>query len=131
MTNIDVELSQEVAKEASKKINTAKKELEENKDSYNLFLRETVADLRKNLKKVLIGYIVTVFVFIIAMAVVGIYSEHLVKNMADKNAHQIKEMVDDNAQKMSDFMNQFDFYSEVEIMNELSDYNQNNLNITK
>ena len=64
MKNIDVELSQEVAKEASKKINIAKKELEENKDSYNLFLRETVADLRKNLKKVLIGYIVTVFVFI-------------------------------------------------------------------
>lgn len=138
MKNIDVKLSEEVAKEASKKINCAKKELEENKDSFNLFLRETVNDsrehvafLKKIVKILLISFIIFAVVAVGGLIAMGIYNQHLIKNMAYDNSQKMKQMADDNAQKIMDFMNQFDFYSEVEILNELSDYNQNNLNITK
>jgi len=138
MRNIDVKLSEEVAKEASKKINNAKKELEENKDSFNLFLKETIGDSRSHvsfLKKIvrilLISFIVFAVVAVGGLIAMGVYNQHLIKSMSDDNAQKMKQMADDNAQKMMDFLNQFDFYSEVEIMNELSDYNQNNLNISK
>lgn len=123
MKKLDVELSQEVAKEASKEINNTKKELENNKDAYISFMKDVFSDTREHTKfhkRLIIALLISNIITIFAMVGLNVYHQNALKSMAD-----------DNTQKISDFMNQFDFYSEVEIMNEFSDYNHNNLNIKK
>lgn len=123
MKKLDVKLSQEVAKEASKEINNTKKELENNKDAYISFMKDVFNDTREHTKfhkRLIIALFISNILVVLGMIGLNVYHQNALKAMAD-----------DNAQKISDFMNQFDFYSEVEIMNEFSDYNQNNLNISK
>lgn len=123
MKNIDMELSKKVAKEASEKINKTKKELEDNKDAYISFMRDVFDDTRKHTKfnkKLIVGLLISNVVFFFLTIGLAVYSLNL-----------IKKTNDENTQKITEFMNQFDFYSEVEILNELSDYNNNNLNINK
>ncbi len=123
MKNFDVELSKKVAEEASGKIIKVKKELEENKDAFISFLIDVSKDSHEHsrfLRRVIISLFITITILIGGMIALSIYNQHTIKKMAD-----------DNTQKLTDFINQFDFYSEVEILNELSDYNNNNLNITR
>ena len=118
-----MELSQEVAKQASEKIIKAKKELEENKDSFNLFLKETISDSNENARFVrksnrLLSLLFGIFAIVALCGIIllSMYNQNLVKKMADENA-----------KRMMDFINSTDFYYEVELKNESSDYNYNNL----
>lgn len=118
-----MELSQEVAKQAGEKISKAKKELEENKDSFNLFLRETINDskehvsfLKKIIKALSVFFAIFIFVAMLGLITMGMYNQHLIKKMSDENTKQLM-----------DFINSTDFYYEVELMNENSDHNFNNL----
>lgn len=123
MKELDMELSQEVAKQASEKIIKAKKELEENKDSFNLFLKETISDSNENARFVrksnrLLSLLFGIFAIVALCGIIllSMYNQNLVKKMADENA-----------KRMMDFINSTDFYYEVELKNESSDYNYNNL----
>ena len=123
---LDIELSQEVAKQAGEKITKVKEELEENKDSFNLFLRETINDSNENVKFIrksnrVLSILFGVFAIIALCAIVllSMYNQHLVKQMADENT-----------QRLMDFINSTEFYYDVELTNENSDFNYNNL-ITK
>ena len=121
--DIDVPLSEHVAKEASQKINKLNNELEDNKDSFILFLKEVVGDSRDHvrfLRKVIIGLFIALCLSIAGLIGLSVYHQYSTNKQSKETTKQIM-----------DFMNQFDFYSEVEILNELSDYNNNNLNIRK
>lgn len=123
MRKLDMELSQEVAKQASEKINNAKKELEDNKDSYIAFMKDMICDSRghnKFLKTIIVILFVITILLIGGMVGLNIYNQTLIKRMADENT-----------KSMNEFIESFDFYSEVEILNELSDNNTNNLSINK
>ena len=118
-----MELSQEVAKQAGEKISKAKKELEDNKDSFNLFLRETINDskehvsfLKKIIKALSVFFAIFILIAMFGLISMGMYNQHLIKKMSDENTKQLM-----------DFINSTDFYYEVELMNENSDHNFNNL----
>lgn len=120
---LDIELSQEVAKQAGEKITKVKEELEENKDSFNLFLRETINDSNENVKFIrksnrVLSILFGVFAIVALCAIVllSMYNQHLVKQMADENT-----------QRLMDFINSTEFYYDVELKNENSDFNYNNL----
>lgn len=120
---LDVELSQEVAKKASEEINNTKKELENNKDAYIHFLKDVFNDAREHtkfLKKIIICFIVTLIILVGGTIGVTIYNQNAIRKMAD-----------DSIRQFTDFVEAFDFYSEVQILNELSDDNENNLVIHK
>ena len=121
--NLDVELSQEVAKKASEKINNTKKELENNKDAYINFMKDVFNDTREHtkfLKKVVIYFSTALIILIIGIIGLTIYNQNTIKKMADENVKQF-----------TDFVDAFEFYSEVEILNELSDNNENHLVVQK
>lgn len=118
-----MELSQEVAKQAGEKISKAKQELQENKDSFILFLREMVDDSKEHVKflrRIIVGLLIIVLVLIAGMIALNIYNQHTIKKMAKENNQQL-----------IDFINETDFYYEVELLNEYSNLNTNNLNVTK
>ena len=123
MKELDMKLSKEVAKEAGEKVAKAKEELEHNKDSFNLFLKETISDsnenvrfIRKSNRVLSILFGVFAIVALCGVIVLSMYNQHLIKQMAQ-----------DNTKQMMDFINSTDFYYEVELMNESSDNNFNTL----
>ena len=118
-----MKLSKEVAKEAGQKVAKAKEELEHNKDSFNLFLKETISDsnenvrfIRKSNRVLSILFGVFAIVALCGVIILSMYNQHLIKQMAQ-----------DNTKQMMDFINSTDFYYEVELMNESSDNNHNTL----
>lgn len=121
--DIDMPLSEHVAKEASQKINKLNNELEDNKDSFILFLKEVVGDSRdhvKFLRKIIIGLFIALCLSIAGLIGLSVYHQHATSKQAKENTKQIM-----------DFFNEFDFYSEIELMNEESDFNYNNVSVTK
>lgn len=123
MKELDMKLSKEVAKEAGEKVAKAKEELEHNKDSFNLFLKETISDsnenvrfIRKSNRVLSILFGVFAIVALCGVIILSMYNQHLIKQMAQ-----------DNTKQMMDFINSTDFYYEVELMNESSDNNHNTL----
>ena len=120
---IDVPLSEHVAKEASQQINKLDKELNENKDSYIFFLKDVVNDGKDHvrfLRKIIKGLFV--FCIILVLAIVGL----TIFSIRNSNK-QSKEF----NQQLMDFINETDFYYEVELKNESSNFNTNNMNLKK
>ena len=120
---IDVPLSEHVAKEASQQINKLDKELNENKDSYIFFLKDVVNDGKdhvKFLRKIIKGMFA--FCIILVLAIVGL----TIFSIRNSNK-QSKEF----NQQLMDFINETDFYYEVELKNESSNFNTNNMNLKK
>lgn len=119
MKELDMELSQEVAKQAGEKISKAKEELQQNKDSFILFLREMIDDSKEHVKflrRIIISLLIIILVLISGMVALNIY-----------NQNAIKKMSKENNQQLMDFITQTDFYYEVEMLNEYSDFNYNNV----
>ena len=119
----DVPLSEHVAKEASQQINKLDKELNENKDSYIFFLKDVVNDGKDHvrfLRKIIKGLFV--FCIILVLAIVGL----TIFSIRNSNK-QSKEF----NQQLMDFINETDFYYEVELKNESSNFNTNNMNLKK
>lgn len=123
MKNIDVPLSEHVAKEASQQINKLSNELEGNKDSFIFFLKDVVNDGRNhvNFLRKIIGFLfITIIVLILGLIALSVYHQYSTNKQAKESTKQIM-----------DFFNDFDFYSEVELMNEDANFNYNNLNVNK
>lgn len=120
MKNLDMEISQEVAKKASEKINNVKRELEDNKDSYNSFLKDVLHDSRENtrfLKKVIVSLLIVILVLILGMVGLNIYNQNTIKKMSKENMNEFMK-----------FINETDFYYEVDLSNESSNFNYNTIN---
>ena len=123
MKRMDMELSKKVAEKASKEINEAKRELEDNKDSYIMFLKDVLNDTRSNtkfLKKTILMMFLAIVIMILAIGGVCIYSQNLIRNIAKENTQQIM-----------DFINSTDFYSEIELLNDTSNYITNDMNVNR
>ena len=123
MKRMDMELSKKVAEKASKEINEAKRELEDNKDSYIMFLKDVLNDTRSNtkfLKKTILMMFLAIIIMILAIGGVCVYSQNLIRNIAKENAQQIM-----------DFINSTDFYSEIELLNDTSNYITNDMNVNR
>ena len=120
---IDMPLSEQVAKEASQKINKLDKELNENKDSFIFFLKDVLSDSKANvkfLKKIICFQFIGIIMLICGIIGIAIYCQ----NSTNK---QYKE----STKQFMDFINETDFYYEVELMNEYSDNNKNVMNVNK
>lgn len=120
MKRMDMELSKKVAEKASKEINEAKRELEDNKDSYIMFLKDVLNDTRSNtkfLKKTILMMFLAIVIMILAIGGVCIYSQNLIRNITKENTQQIM-----------DFINSTEFIYEVEMNNENSNFNNNEVN---
>lgn len=116
---LDMPLSQHVAKEASQQINKLDKELNENKDSFIFFLKDVINDNKQHVKvknKVICFLCGLVLILILALVGLSIYFINLSNKQAKESTKQFME-----------FLNESEFYYEVELMNENSDYNFNNL----
>lgn len=123
MKRMDMELSKKVAEKASKEINEAKRELEDNKDSYIMFLKDVLNDTRSNtkfLKKTILMMFLAIVIMILAIGGVCVYSQNLIRNIAKENTQQIM-----------DFINSTDFYSEIELLNDTSNYITNDMNVNR
>lgn len=123
MKRMDMELSKKVAEKASKEINEAKRELEDNKDSYIMFLKDVLNDTRSNtkfLKKTILMMFLAIVIMILAIGGVCIYSQNLIRNITKENTQQIM-----------DFINSTDFYSEIELLNDTSNYITNDMNVNR
>lgn len=120
---IDVPLSEHVAKEASQQINKLDKELNENKDSYIFFLKDVVNDGKDHvrfLRKIIKGLFVFCIILVLAIVSLTIFS---IRN-SNKQSKEFN-------QQLMDFINETDFYYEVELKNESSNFNTNNMNLKK
>lgn len=117
--DIDLSLSKKVAEEASKQVREMAHELEENKDSYILFLKDVVADnreLRKREGATIKRCFLAIFFLIACMTGLFVYGLNL---MAKQN------------EKFMNFMQTIDFYSEVELTTDNESFNTGGITMSK
>lgn len=118
-TDVDLPLSKKVAEEAGKKVREMAHELEENKDSYILFLKDVVSDNKEHRKsqdatiKKCFGVI---FFLIACMASLFVYGLNLMAKQNEKFMH---------------FMQTIDFYSEVELITDNESFNTGGITMSK
>ena len=123
MENIDTPLSEEVAKQASKKITNLKSKIDEDKDLQNSILRDYTNDARianKFIKKICIALLVLCFFLVGGLIGTSIYNQHLI-NKANKEHNQ----------QMLDFITCTDFETTMEIITDNEAVNHGNLTLDK
>lgn len=119
MNNLDIEISEKVAQEASKQMNQLKKELESDKNAHISLLEDILGDFKeqRNFLKSFISFLfIVVFVSIASSFFLSLYNQKLLKDSSIKNT-----------EKIFDFISNTDFNSSVEMT---TDNNSNAENIT-
>lgn len=117
--DVDLELSKRVAEEAGKQVREMAHELESNKDSYILFLKDVVSDnkeLRKSQSNTIKRCFLAIFFLIACMTGLFVYGLNL--------------MVKQN-EKFMNFMQTIDFYSEVELITDNESFNTGGITMSK
>lgn len=123
MKNLDIEISEKVAEEASKQMNQLKKEIESNKDVKLSILQDAIQDIReqrKFLKSICALLIILLFIIISGSFMLGMYNQKLLKDCTIQNAEKIFEFVS-NAD--------FNFNAEMNTNNDSE--NNGNMTISK
>lgn len=119
MKNLDIEISEKVAEEASKQMNQLKKEIEQDKVAHISLLEDILLDVkeqRKFLKSVSISLFVLLFIVIAGSFGLSLYNQKLLKDCSVENT-----------EKIFDFISCTDFNSSVEMT---TDNNSSAENIT-
>ena len=96
MKNLDIEISEKVAEEASKQMNQLKKQIESNKDVKLSILQDVIQDIReqrKFLKSICALLIILLFIIISGSFMLGMYNQKLLKDCTIQNAEKIFEFV--------------------------------------
>lgn len=122
MKDLDIQISEKVAEEASRKINSLNTKIKESKDIYISVLSDVLTDMkeqRKFLKRIVSFLCVVVILLVLGMFGLGIYNQHIL--------HRVSL---DNAEKVFEFINNSDFNSNVN-MNTDNNSNAENITITK
>ena len=86
MNNLDIEISEKVAEEASKQMSILRKEIESNKDVHISLLKDTLNDVRNErsfVKKLSVFLCCFVIFLIIGIIGIGIYSQRTLRNVFD------------------------------------------------
>lgn len=123
MKNLDIEISEKVAEEASKQMNQLKKEIESNKDVKLSILQDAIQDIReqrKFLKSICALLIILLFIIISGSFMLGMYNQKLLKDCTIQNAEKIFE-----------FVSNTDFNSSVEMNTNNDSENNGNMTISK
>lgn len=105
--NLDIEISEKVAEEASKQMNQLKKEIECNKNAHISLLEDILSDVkeqRKFLKSISISLFILLFIVITGSFGLSLYNQKILK---DCNV--------ENTEKIFDFISNTDFNSSVEM----------------
>lgn len=123
MKNLDIEISEKVAEEASKQMNQLKKEIESNKDVKLSILQDAIQDIReqrKFLKSICALLIILLFIIISGSFMLGMYNQKLLKDCTIQNAEKIFEFVSNT---------DFNFNAEMNTNNDSE--NNGNMTISK
>lgn len=123
MKNLDIEISEKVAEEASKQMNQLKKEIESNKDIKLSILQDAIQDIReqrKFLKSICTLLIILLFIIVSGSFMLGIYNQKLLKDCTIQNAEKIFEFVSNT---------DFNFNAEMNTNNDSE--NNGNMTISK
>lgn len=123
MKNLDIEISEKVAEEASKQMNQLKKEIESNKDVKLSILQDAIQDIReqrKFLKSICALLIILLFIIISGSFMLGMFNQKLLKDCTIQNAEKIFEFVSNT---------DFNFNAEMNTNNDSE--NNGNMTISK
>ena len=123
MKNLDIQISEKVAEEASKQINSIKKELEDDKNAHIQLLSDTIKDChneRKFIKNIAIILCVLISMSVIGSFILGMYNQRL-----------LKEMSNNNTDKMLEFLSNYSFNTNANIDVDDESNNSGNINIEK
>lgn len=123
MKNIDIQISEKVAEEATKQISSIKKELENNKNAHIELLSDTIKDChneRKFIKNIAIILCGLIFISVISSFILGMYNQRL-----------LKEMSNNNTEKMLEFLSNYNFNTNANIDVNNDSNNLGNINIKK
>ncbi len=132
--DMDIPISEQVAKEASEKVCTIKHELEDNKDSYIAFMKDVLMDSREHsrfLKKVVIIAFVVLAFAIAGVFGLTVYNQRAMKAMADENARNLTDMAKQTTEEFVDFLTNADMCSEYEMIVKDESFNLGDMNVTK
>lgn len=123
MKNLDIQISEKIAEEASKQINEIKKELDDDKNAHIQLLSDTIKDChneRKFIKNIAIILCVLIFMSVIGSFILGMYNQKL-----------LKEMSNNNTEKMLEFLSNYNFCTDANINVDNESNNVGNINIEK
>ena len=123
MNDLDIEISEKVAQEASKQINQLKKEIEANKDVKLSILQDAIQDIReqrKFLKSICTLLIILLFIIVLGSFMLGMYNQKLLKDCTIQNTEKIFDSVSNT---------NFNFNAKMNTDN--NSENNGNLSITK
>lgn len=123
MKNLDIEISEKVAEEASKQMNQLKKEIESNKDVKVSILQDTIQDIReqrKFLKSICALLIILLFIIISGSFMLEMFNQKLLKDCTIQNTEKIFEFVSNT---------DFNFNAEMNTNNDSE--NNGNMTISK
>ena len=123
MKNLDIEISEKVAEEASKQMNQLKKQIESNKDVKLSILQDVIQDIReqrKFLKSICALLIILLFIIISGSFMLGMYNQKLLKDCTIQNAEKIFE-----------FVSNTDFNFNAEMNTDNDSKNNGNMTISK
>lgn len=123
MRNLDIQISEKIAEEATKQINEIKKELEDDKNAHIQLLSDTIKDChneRKFIKNIAIILCGLVFMSVIGSFILGIYNQRL-----------LKEMSNNNTDKMLEFLSNYSFNTDANINVDNESNNLGNISIEK
>lgn len=121
--DVDLELSKKVAEESAKQIREVVNELEHNKDGYIMFLKDSNSDKKEEVRssrRTIHWCFITILVLIIALFSVSIACLFIVKNMSDETNGRILK-----------FMEEAEFYTEVELQTDNASFNSGGINLYK
>lgn len=123
MKNLDIEISEKVAEEASKQMNQLKKEIESNKDVKLSILQDAIQDIReqrKFLKSICALLIILLFIIISGSFMLEMFNQKLLKDCTIQNTEKIFEFVSNT---------DFNFNAEMNTNNDSE--NNGNMTISK
>lgn len=132
--DMDIPISEQVAKEASEKVCTIKHELEDNKDSYIAFMKDVLTDSREHsrfLKKVVIIAFVVLGLTIAGVFGLTVYNQRAMKAMADENARNLTDMAKQTTEEFMNFLTDVDLCSEYEMIVKDESFNLGDMNVTR
>jgi hypothetical protein len=133
-SEVDLELSKKVAEESAKQIREVVNELEHNKDGFIMFLKDSNSDKKEEVRasrKTIRWCFVTILVLIIALFSVSIACLLIVKNMAAESNAKTIEIVTETNERFMKFLEEAEFYTEVEMQTDNASFNSGGISLTR
>lgn len=131
---VDLELSKKVAEESAKQIREIVNELEHNKDGFIMFLKDTNSDKKEEVKasrKTIRWCFIIILILIAVSFCISIACLTIVKNMAEENNNKMIKVVSETNERYMKFLENAEFYTEVEMQTDNSSFNAGGISLTK